>query len=161
MTEKEFLKAVFTAMYKECGATIKCENCKLYNSNGCILSVDLENIDDIDKMVEKVLSLPLEFECNEDTLPKNSLLEVVYGKDFKVHDNVNSPAHYCNGGIECIEAIKAATTGLQGVEGYCIGNAIKYLWRWKFKNGVEDLKKARWYINRTIQELEGANNVNS
>ena len=45
-------------------------------------------------------------------------------------DRVNHPAHYCQGGIECIEAIKAATIGLVGMEAVCTANAIKYLWRW-------------------------------
>lgn len=66
-------------------------------------------------------------------------------------DNVNHPSHYTRGGIECIDAIEAAVTGLQGIEAVCAGNAIKYLWRWKQKNGVEDLKKALWYIDRLIE----------
>lgn len=66
-------------------------------------------------------------------------------------DNVNHPSHYTRGGIECIDAIEAAVTGLQGIEAVCTGNAIKYLWRWKQKNGVEDLKKALWYIDRLIE----------
>ena len=66
------------------------------------------------------------------------------------NDNVNHPAHYTAGGIECIEALKAATTGLEGIEAVCTANAIKYLWRWKYKNGIEDLKKAKWYINYLI-----------
>lgn len=69
-------------------------------------------------------------------------------------DNVNSPAHYTQGNIDCIEAIEAAL-GSSGFKAYCTGNALKYLWRWKAKNGVEDLRKADWYINRLIDELEG------
>ena len=69
-------------------------------------------------------------------------------------NNINHPAHYCQGGIECIEAIKAATIGLMGMEAVCTANAIKYLWRWKRKNGTEDLKKARWYLDRLIKEVE-------
>ena len=69
-------------------------------------------------------------------------------------DRVNHPAHYCQGGIECIEAIKAATIGLMGMEAVCTANAIKYLWRWKRKNGTEDLRKARWYLDRLIKEVE-------
>ncbi len=68
-------------------------------------------------------------------------------------DMVNHPAHYTAGGIECIDALKAATVGLEGIEAVCTANAIKYLWRWKNKNGVEDLKKSIWYINRLIEEL--------
>lgn len=72
-------------------------------------------------------------------------------------DMVNHPPHYTAGGIECIDALKAATTGLEGIEAVCTANAIKYLWRWKFKNGAEDLKKAIWYINRLIAELDQNN----
>lgn len=66
-------------------------------------------------------------------------------------ERVNHPPHYNAGGIECIDALEAATSGLQGVEAFCTANAIKYLWRWKLKNGEEDLQKAVWYINRLIQ----------
>lgn len=66
-------------------------------------------------------------------------------------DNINHPAHYTQGGIECIDAIEAAVSELSGIDAVCTGNAIKYLWRWKQKNGIEDLKKARWYINRLIE----------
>ena len=67
-----------------------------------------------------------------------------------MNDTVNQPAHYTAGSIECIDALEAATTGLEGIEAVCTANAIKYLWRWKRKNGVEDLRKARWYIERLI-----------
>lgn len=70
-------------------------------------------------------------------------------------DNVNHPSHYIAGNVECIDALEAATEGLTGIEAVCTANAIKYLWRWKRKNGNEDLKKARWYINRLIERAEG------
>lgn len=66
-------------------------------------------------------------------------------------ERVNHPPHYNAGGIECIDALEAATSGLHGIEAFCTANAIKYLWRWKLKNGEEDLQKAIWYINRLIQ----------
>ena len=69
-------------------------------------------------------------------------------------DNVNHPSHYIQGGIECIDALKAATVGKTGIEAICVANAIKYLWRFEKKNGLEDVKKAQFYINRLIQELE-------
>ena len=75
-----------------------------------------------------------------------------------MNDPVNHPPHYTQGGMECIEAIKAATVGLEGIEAVCTGNAIKYIWRWKQKNGAEDLKKARWYIERLIKEVEDCEN---
>jgi len=63
-----------------------------------------------------------------------------------------NPDHY-KGAVECIDAIAVATEGLQGMEAFCTGNAIKYLWRWKKKNGREDLEKAQWYINRLLRSL--------
>lgn len=65
-------------------------------------------------------------------------------------DNVNHPSHYTGGKVECIDALEAATVDLQGIEAVCTANAIKYLWRWKKKNGAEDLEKARWYIDKLI-----------
>lgn len=75
-------------------------------------------------------------------------------------DAVNHPSHYTQGGVECIDALTAATTGLNGIEAVCTANAIKYLWRWKLKNGVEDLKKAQFYINYLINKLEKADAKN-
>ena len=69
-------------------------------------------------------------------------------------DMVNHPSHYTQGGIECIDALKAATISKTGIEAVCTANAIKYLWRYEEKNGIEDVKKARWYIDRLIKELE-------
>ena len=67
-------------------------------------------------------------------------------------DLVNNPPHYNQTGIECVEAIAAATDG--GFEYYLQGNIIKYLWRYRYKNGNEDLKKAQWYLNRLIEERD-------
>ncbi len=74
--------------------------------------------------------------------------------DRLAHDMVNHPKHYTQGGIECIDAIKAATVGKSGIEAVCVANVVKYLWRYEEKNGVEDVKKARWYLERLISELE-------
>lgn len=71
---------------------------------------------------------------------------------YKMTDNVNSPSHY-QGKVECIDCIESATAGLQGIEAFCTGNAIKYLYRWKKKNGIEDLKKAKWYIDKLLNEI--------
>ena len=72
-----------------------------------------------------------------------------YPVESEEHDNVNSPQHY-QGKVECIDCIESATDGLNGIEAFCTGNAIKYLYRWKKKNGIEDLKKAKWYIDKII-----------
>ena len=71
----------------------------------------------------------------------------------EVSDNIN-PNHYRQGEIECIDAIKAATINKTGIEAVCTANAIKYLWRYESKNGLEDVRKAQWYINRLVSELE-------
>lgn len=66
---------------------------------------------------------------------------------------VESPSHYTAGFVECIDALDSATATLTGNEALYIANVIKYCWRWKLKNGVEDLKKARWYLDRLIGKL--------
>ena len=76
--------------------------------------------------------------------------EEVMGNDAK--DNVNHPSHYNQAGIECIDAIKASLG--DGYQDYCKGNVMKYLWRYKYKNGIEDLKKAQWYLNSMIYSLQ-------
>ena len=72
------------------------------------------------------------------------------------HDNVNNPPHYNQAGIECLDAIAAATD--DGYEYYLQGNIIKYLWRYRYKNGIEDLKKARFYLDKLIKNKEGQDN---
>ena len=64
-------------------------------------------------------------------------------------DEVNHPAHYTQGGIECIAAIEAALTP-EEFRGYCKGNAIKYLWRMNYKGGKQSLEKAMWYMKRLL-----------
>lgn len=70
-------------------------------------------------------------------------------------DMVNHPPHYngsearcdkCGDCIECIEVTRHMSFNL--------GNAVKYLWRWQTKGGLEDLKKARWYLEDAIKDLE-------
>ncbi len=67
-------------------------------------------------------------------------------------DPVSHPQHY-SGKIECIDALESACAELVGLEAFCTANAIKYLWRWKRKNGAEDLRKAKWYIDRMLSSL--------
>tara|TARA_R100000388_G_scaffold56938_1_gene42113 strand:- start:152 stop:433 length:282 start_codon:yes stop_codon:yes gene_type:complete len=66
-------------------------------------------------------------------------------------DMVNSPPHYNQAGVECIDAIRAATD--EGYQYYLQGNIIKYLWRYRYKNGVQDLEKAQWYLEKLIEEI--------
>ena len=63
-------------------------------------------------------------------------------------DNVNKPEHYTQGSVECIDAIESATIGLTGIVAVCVANIIKYVWRFGRKNGIEDLDKADYYLQR-------------
>lgn len=70
-------------------------------------------------------------------------------------DMVNHPKHYkAKNGMEVIDVIEAFTANLEGYEATHTGNVIKYICRWKEKNGLEDLKKAQWYLNRLIKNIE-------
>jgi|TARA_R100001510_G_scaffold36122_1_gene32613 hypothetical protein len=85
---------------------------------------------------------------------EDRLMDEFYTKELgKKKDMVNSPPHYNKAGIECIEAISAATG--DGYEYYLQGNIMKYVWRYRYKNGTEDLKKAQWYLNKLVEEVEG------
>lgn len=73
----------------------------------------------------------------------------------KQPDMVSHPPHYqSDTGLEVIDVIKAFTSDLTGIEATDTGNIIKYICRWKHKNGVEDLKKAKWYLDHLIKEVE-------
>lgn len=93
----------------------------------------------------------------------NALFEVVPTDEMTkpnindILDNVEHPSHYCRGGIECIDAIEASL-GKDEFTGFLRGNIIKYVWRYKDKNGLEDLKKAQWYLNKLIEVVKNGNN---
>jgi hypothetical protein len=76
-------------------------------------------------------------------------------KEHPTSDNVNHPSHYGQGKIEAIEYISDFLTP-EEYQGYLRGNIAKYLHRWPYKNKVEDLRKAAWYLDRLIKEAEGA-----
>lgn len=68
-------------------------------------------------------------------------------------DNVQHPNHYTNGEIEVIDYIRDKLSAVEFI-GYCIGNVLKYVSRWKFKGGVEDLEKAAVYLNWAIERAK-------
>jgi hypothetical protein len=70
----------------------------------------------------------------------------------EMFDTVQRPAHYNQSGIECIDAIAASMTPAE-FQAYLKGNVQKYLWRYQHKNGVEDCRKAQWYLDRLVKEL--------
>ena len=78
------------------------------------------------------------------------------------NESVEHPNHYqSQTGLEAIDAIEAFTFDLSGIEAFDTGNALKYLCRWKKKNGIEDLKKAQWYINHLINHIENLEKENN
>ena len=81
----------------------------------------------------------------------------------KKDDVVNHPSHYCTGKYECIE-VMTEVFGKKAVQDFCRCNAFKYLYRSDRKNGIEDIKKARWYINKFIdleEELKDEKNTDT
>lgn len=68
-------------------------------------------------------------------------------------DMVNKPLHYNKGNIECIDGIEAMLTREEFI-GYLRGNSLKYRWRFPYKNGIEDVKKAQWYENKLMEILQ-------
>lgn len=123
----------------------------------CLLAKFPETICDFDEWTDDKLAIAYDHVCkNGDTRLDGSHIK---SQDIKTDDNgpdmVNHPQHYTQGGIECIDALKAATVGKRGIEAVCVANVIKYLWRYEEKNGVEDVRKAKWYLERLLKETEG------
>ena len=74
-------------------------------------------------------------------------------ENITIPDMVNSPPHYNQSGVECIDAISAATG--DNFKYYLQGNIIKYLWRFDYKGkAVEDLNKAKWYLDKLIEHVD-------
>ena len=69
-------------------------------------------------------------------------------------DMINHPAHYTQEGIECIDCIGAVASSYSGEAAVCVGNIVKYLYRSKHKNGLEDLQKAKWYMDRLVEKTK-------
>lgn len=69
-------------------------------------------------------------------------------------DNVNHPSHYEVGKYQCIDVMEEVF-GKEAVDNFCLLNSFKYIWRANRKNGLEDLQKAQWYINRLIESKKG------
>lgn len=90
---------------------------------------------------------------------KEKDLELLTDTPETPHDDpVNHPSHYNQSSIECIDAIEAAINGLDGFEGHCTGTSMKYIWRWKWKNGTQDIKKSIWYLQKLLKYEEAKEN---
>ena len=70
------------------------------------------------------------------------------------NDSVNHPLHYTKGGIECIDCIESVISSVSDpVQAFLVGQVVKYLYRYTMKNGLEDLRKAQWYLNRLVAKV--------
>jgi len=90
---------------------------------------------------------------HEEYMKQMELAEQAAKEVYGNVDMVNSPPHYNASGIECIDALRAALG--EGFEFYLQGNVMKYLWRYRYKNGTQDLEKAKWYLEALTKEVEG------
>ena len=139
MTRREKIKA----LENFCDEWVLCsDGCTFWKENAEDYDCSWHTMDD--KTLDECINL----------IGANNAKEQIVNPSYAKPDMVNHPAHYCQGGIECIDAIKAATVNKPGIEAVCVANVIKYIWRYEAKNGLEDVKKAAWYLNRLIAELE-------
>lgn len=95
-------------------------------------------------------------------IPKKAIMRLDYNGGMPpkpvptpTEDKVNNPAHYNHNWreIECIDAIEASMTPVEFL-GYLKGNVMKYVWRYSYKNGLEDLEKSEWYKKKMIEKLK-------
>ena len=141
MTEeqKEHLKKVYTAYYSQIDFTKDfCEQ-------------NIKHITNIQKQ-PTYCSTPL-FKFDGKT---TALVYTLYSVSTICKDLLEHIENEIVGKYECIDVIEELSkqNDLQGIEGFLYGNIIKYLWRYKHKNGIEDLQKARWYLDRLISHTE-------
>ena len=94
------------------------------------------------------------FECSDDAVEK--AYNLAFGNE-QPKEEINHPDRYAGGKYECIKAM-VDVFGADAVKHFCILNAFKYVWRAEKKNGIEDIKKAVWYLNKYI-ELGGERNA--
>lgn len=73
-------------------------------------------------------------------------------------EEINHPSRYAGGKFECIE-VMADVFGKEAVKHFCLLNAFKYIWRQEKKGGVEDVKKAVWFLNKYIELSDSHENV--
>lgn len=74
---------------------------------------------------------------------------------YESKDPMVNPNHYkTKSGLETIDVIEAFTEDLQGIEAVDVGNILKYITRYKKKNGIQDVRKALWYCNHLLKHLE-------
>ena len=166
MDKREALE-ICLKVYRECMENEDCFTCPFGEYYRGIKFCALSHPDDKEmaKLVEAKLKRISEAPEQKPLAPSENVSNVfVFGpgtskepmpvpKDAVKNDNVNHPKHYLKGGLECIQVIEAQLTPQQ-YEGYLYGNVLKYMWRWPDKNGLEDLRKAKHYLEWLIEEVK-------
>lgn len=112
------------------------------------------------KLYEELLEI--NEKLDEEPLTANETRQLFGYSSFSGDTAVDHPSHYTSGGIECIDAMKAMLTGYEQKQiqtkfywHFLAGQVLKYLWRWPLKERpLQDLKKARWYLDRLIEDVE-------
>ena len=74
--------------------------------------------------------------------------------ELEYNDNINHPAHYTQGKYEAIDIILDAVKDLPPREAVCVNNILKYILRYHYKNGLQDIKKCRWYVDKLVEIME-------
>lgn len=138
--------------------TSTCKSCIYNNTRECVV----DDIDTCIRGVYKWLSQSCEGSNNEQKECSNrepAVNDMPSEPTVNEFDTVNKPSHYDKNGMECIDFIKVIISDLMPYEAYCLGNVIKYLWRFKSKNGIIDLDKAIRYIEflKDVQEKNEKN----
>ena len=93
-----------------------------------------------------------EVERNYEIMMEAEKMAVVRRRPATTQDAIN-PSHYKQAGAECIDVI-LETQGVEATKGFCLCNAMKYLYRHNAKNGDEDIKKAKWYLDKYLEIAE-------
>ena len=154
---KEYAKIVTRGEFLTNNAEKYCENFTPVilkdTANACPEYIGLKNRDDSCQNCsecwrEAVKDIKFKVDIEKE------LIEGMNKQPIIVSDSVNHPSHYTHGKIETIDKIEDVL-GLEGFQAYCVGNAIKYLDRYKLKNGFEDIKKAKRYLEFYIEKTEG------
>ena len=136
---------------------------KVKDNKRCSLNCEYFNAEDngVYRCKKYFVQTALGRECRDSDPSFQPLHEEVYFPDVDTtakHDVVNHPSHYETGKFECFDVMREAF-GDEAVKNFCICNAFKYLYRHQRKNGIEDIRKAKWYIDHFLEIVdEGLSN---